>query len=151
MIQHILVALDQSAYSERALAQAQDLAQATGARITLLSAVEPLGAEDTPELAKVLQIRRERVERYLATQEQATHTAGVAQVATVLRSGEPADAILDVARELGADLIAIATHGIGARGRHAIGSVAQAVLLLAPCPVLVVRIAEETPRPSSSR
>ena len=147
MFRHILVALDQSAYSERALAHAQDLAKSSHARLSLLSVVEPLGPEDAPELGKVMELRHERAERYLATRAQAAQTAGVSDVTTVLRSGEPDDAIVDVARELGADLIAMATHGMGARGRHAIGSVAQAVLLMAPCPVLVVRIPEETPHP----
>jgi nucleotide-binding universal stress UspA family protein len=56
--------------------------------------------------------------------------------------GEPADVIADRARAIGADLIAMTTHGRGGLGRLVFGSVANAVLRDAPCPVLLVRVRE---------
>lgn len=55
------------------------------------------------------------------------------------RIGEPVKEILDVAREIGADMIVLGSHGRGAMGRLLIGSVSEAVLHGAECPVLVVR------------
>ena len=53
--------------------------------------------------------------------------------------GEPAAEIIRLARELGANLIAMGTHGRSGLGRILLGSVAEAVLRRAPCPVLTLR------------
>jgi universal stress protein A len=53
-----------------------------------------------------------------------------------------AEVIIDRARERGADLITMTAHGWGGLGRLAFGSVADAVLRSAPCPVLLVRCAK---------
>lgn len=57
--------------------------------------------------------------------------------------GPAAESIVDYARVVGADLIAMTTHGRSGLGRVIFGSVAEAVLRLAPCPVLLVRIPVE--------
>jgi len=58
----------------------------------------------------------------------------------VLRtSNAPALAIVEYAKESGADLILIGTHGRGAMAHLLMGSVAERVVRLAPCPVLTVR------------
>jgi len=56
-----------------------------------------------------------------------------------LREGEPALEILDLAQECQADLIVLGTHGRTGLGRLLMGSVAEAVLRKAPCPVLTVK------------
>ena len=56
--------------------------------------------------------------------------------------GEPGDVICDVAAEIHADLIIVGSHGLGWFKRVVIGSVSTHVLHHAPCPVLVVRLAE---------
>jgi nucleotide-binding universal stress UspA family protein len=58
------------------------------------------------------------------------------------RIGQPVREILDLAEEIGADLIVIGSHGRGAVGRLLLGSVSTAVLHGARCPVLVVRVKE---------
>lgn len=58
---------------------------------------------------------------------------------TDVRGGDPAEQITTVAGETGADLIVMGTRGRGAMTRVLVGSVARAVLLSAPCSVLVVR------------
>ncbi|HEU5288718.1 MAG TPA: universal stress protein [Candidatus Limnocylindria bacterium] len=55
-----------------------------------------------------------------------------------VRSGDPAEQICGLARERGADVIVMGTRGRGTIGRVLVGSVARAVLLSAPCSVLVV-------------
>ena len=59
-----------------------------------------------------------------------------------MRSGAPAQEIVAAAREAGADLIAMSTHGRGGLGRLIFGSVAEAVLREAEIPVLLMRTTE---------
>jgi universal stress protein A len=53
--------------------------------------------------------------------------------------GSPAEEIVRCAREFGCDLLVMGTHGRSGIGHLALGSVAEAVIRAAPCPVLVVR------------
>jgi nucleotide-binding universal stress UspA family protein len=59
--------------------------------------------------------------------------------------GRPADTIVRLAQERNADLIVMATHGRGALGHMILGSVAEKVVRLAPCPVLTVKYTENPP------
>lgn len=59
-------------------------------------------------------------------------------VSSITVQGDPVEKILAVAREFGADLIALGSHGHGALYELLVGSVASGVLKAAPCPVLVV-------------
>jgi nucleotide-binding universal stress UspA family protein len=56
-----------------------------------------------------------------------------------MTSGSPAYAIVDYAREYDIDLIVMGTHGRGALAQLMMGSVAERVVRIAPCPVLTVR------------
>ena len=64
-----------------------------------------------------------------------------------VRSGVAVDAILKLATEEGCDLIIIGTHGRGGLSRFLLGSVADRVVRLAPCPVMTVRLPSEETRP----
>ena len=66
-----------------------------------------------------------------------------------VRMGFPRKVISDCAKELQADLIMVGSHGHSAIGRFLLGSVAQAVLRIAPCPVEIVRIPAGDAAPSS--
>jgi nucleotide-binding universal stress UspA family protein len=68
-------------------------------------------------------------------------------VERALAEGPPAEAILAEAGRVGADLIAMATHGRGGLGRLVFGSVSDEVVRHAPCPVLLVRVED---RPAKS-
>ena len=57
------------------------------------------------------------------------------------REGDAADAILDVAEELGADLIVVGNKGMTGADRFLLGSVPNTVTHHAPCSVLVIRTA----------
>src|SRR5262245_19007047 len=63
-----------------------------------------------------------------------------------LLEGEPAEAIVDLARRTSCDLIALGTHGRRGLARLLMGSVAEQVVRTAPCPVLTVR----TPLPAEA-
>jgi len=144
---HLLVPLDGSEYSQRALATATDLARVTGARITLLGVIWRPQAPGVPHVEKLDDQSRKRVHDYLETLAAPVRKAGVAQVDAEVRFGQPADEIAHVAADAGVDLILMSTHGLGASGRYALGSVALKVLMSAPAPVLMVRIPEQTGMP----
>jgi nucleotide-binding universal stress UspA family protein len=61
---------------------------------------------------------------------------------TTVRTGEPPDEIIASAREVGADVIAMTTHGRTGLKRLLFGSVAEAVLRMADVPVFMLRAAQ---------
>jgi nucleotide-binding universal stress UspA family protein len=70
------------------------------------------------------------------------HPLGAVPADTRVELGTPAEAIIDVAGEAGADLIVMSTHGTTgtAVAKHSLGSVAWKVLQNAPCPVYLVPV-----------
>ncbi|MFN0050559.1 MAG: universal stress protein [Planctomycetales bacterium] len=64
---------------------------------------------------------------------------GFSDVTQIVRIGDPGSEIADYARELPADMIVIPSHGYHGVKRLLLGSVAERVLRLADCPVLVLR------------
>lgn len=60
-------------------------------------------------------------------------------VTTVVESGDTGEVILRTAEDVQADLIVMGTHGRRGLGRLVMGSVAEFVVRLAPCPVLTIR------------
>lgn len=143
-ITSILVPVDFSAASLRALASARDLATASGATIHLLHVFEtplamgafmdmytPPPGEYVEALATQARARLEA----LLTENEKTHFP----VVVAARMGMPADEILQYAREHGAiDLIVLATSGRSRVARLVMGSVADRIVRSAPCPVLTV-------------
>lgn len=140
MTQHILIPTDFSEPSEHATMTAVDLAIALGAKITLVHVHDSprfgvaevpaiLGASEEAllELAQVDMLRL--VER--------VHAKDI-EVDFVIRKGHPASTVLEVAREVGADLIVVGTHGRRALDRVLMGSVAERVVRTSHLPVLVV-------------
>jgi nucleotide-binding universal stress UspA family protein len=59
--------------------------------------------------------------------------------AVLLTSASPAQSIADYAREAPADIVVIGTHGRSGLSHLLMGSVAEKVVRIAPCPVLTVR------------
>jgi nucleotide-binding universal stress UspA family protein len=113
MYQPILVPLDGSSLAEQALPYAQKLAE-PGCQLILLE----VGQDDDLSVLE-------------------PHADSCARLETAV--GDPAEQILQVARDLNAGLIVMTTHGRGALGRWAFGSVADAVTRTSPVPVFVVR------------
>lgn len=145
MFDRILVPLDESEYSERALVPAQDLAKATGASVTLIGVLLRPTSVHVTAVPKLDEQSRLRLKQYLDGHAEAVRQAGIEHVTTEVRFGEAAGSIADLAREEQMDLIVMSTHGLGASGRYALGSVALKVLMTAPCPVFLQRIPEQAP------
>lgn len=134
----ILVPLDGSDLGEGALVYASALASALGAPIVLLSAWE--GTERDMQVtfpSMAAEIEQKATSHFGAYLEGVRERAG-ADAQSIIRAGEPGDVILDVAREIEARAIVIATHGRSGVGRWLYGSTASHVLRHANVPVLVV-------------
>jgi nucleotide-binding universal stress UspA family protein len=138
----ILVAVDFSAHSAKALELAIGLAKTFGARIHLLHAyhLPPLvGMPDEivipPDFWTGV---RDAAARKLDKSAQKVKAAGV-PVETHLVEFAPSDAIVETARKTKADLIVMGTRGLTGFKHALLGSVAERTLRLAPCPVLTVK------------
>ncbi len=145
MFRSILVGTDGSATAASAVSQAIELAVSLGAGLQIVCAYEPVPqsrlraeAEAAPRDAEWMLGPREDVD---ATLEEARGRAAAAGVSahTFARQGDPADAILDVAEETGADLIIIGNKGMTGAKRFLLGSVPNKVSHHAPCSVLIIR------------
>jgi nucleotide-binding universal stress UspA family protein len=135
-IRHILAPTDFSDPSLQAITYAFELAQAFGAKLSLLHVIElpvyPM--EVYPLLEELEQDARTALARLLPEAEDA-HV----DVSHLVEIGLPYQKILQTAAAEKADLIVIATHGRTGLSHLVLGSVAERVVRLAPCPVLTVR------------
>ena len=139
MFNHILVPLDGSEHSERALGTALSLAEAYGgARVTLL-AVMLRFPESKIHVPRLDEQSEQRGRDYLLDVISHLGPQSVPIDAQV-RLGVPAAEIVAAAHTLGIDLLVMSTHGTtgSERDRKSIGSTAWRVLHEAPCPILLV-------------
>ena len=145
MHKRALVSLDGSQVAEAIIPFILDIAGPLDMEVVLLRVVEPIPPivlEGSPHVeVGDVGVRYTDAEEYLAPIAVELRTKGV-RVETQVRLGNPADQIAAAARETGADLIAMATHGRGGLGRLVFGSVAQAVLRHVDLPVLLMRTTE---------
>lgn len=140
----ILVPTDFSDCAEQALDYAVALAGKLGATVHLLNAIT-IPALGVPELGVALTstMMESTVRTHHGELDRlATHRAS-ANIDTILRTGDARDVIVDVAKEIGADLIVMGTHGRRGVRRALIGSIAEGVLRTAPCPVLTIRLRKD--------
>lgn len=141
----IVVGTDGSDTATEAVNQAVNLASQLNAILAIVSAYEPVPAtrlreeaKQAPEDLQWMIHPREDVEKTLVEAQQLAEKAGV-EVKVFARQGDPADAILDVAEEQGADLILVGNKGMTGAKRFLLGSVPNTVSHKAPCSVLIVR------------
>lgn len=139
----IVVPTDFSRCSEEAWDVARRLAAGLGSELVLIHVfVEgALWSEGPFNMDRVREVFAHG--RALATQRleewAAPARAAGSTVRAVVRDGNPYQEILSLAADERADLIVIGTHGRGGFNRALLGSVADRVVRLAPCPVLTVR------------
>lgn len=152
LCRRILVPLDGSDLAQAVLPVAYDLARCTAASVVLLRVIPEPVMDIVEAPAKLLlgnlprdsthdkriEYERETAQRSL---DAVAHTfvAREIPVETLVRFGQPAETILDVAQSVGADLIAMATHGCSGIRRFLLGSVADRVVRHAHVPVVLVR------------
>jgi nucleotide-binding universal stress UspA family protein len=125
-----------------------DLARATDATVHLVSAwTVPAAIYSYPTQVVPDDLASQYEGQATAILEQEHHAleeGGVRVVTDHVVFGRAADAILDVAGSVGADLVVVGNRGHGALTRLALGSVSEAVVRQATLPVLVVRVGEQS-------
>lgn len=126
--ERILLAYDGSKNAESALSRAASMAEACGARLTIVVVVPPSAYEET------VQSGREVLGKAVA---KAKRTVG--DVTGVLRDGQAADEILGASEEQRADLVVIGRRGLSAVERLLMGGTSSAVVAHSKCDVLVVK------------
>jgi nucleotide-binding universal stress UspA family protein len=139
----ILVPVDFSEHSAEALRTAVALGRSYGAALTLVHVFDPAAYAVPQEFALFTPMQLERLTREFEDQLAATKSEalklGAARVETRLLSGTPAFRIADFAKDAGADLIVMGTHGRTGVRHLFLGSVAERVVRAAPCAVLTVK------------
>ena len=144
-LKNILVSTDFSEASDAALVYGRELAVRFHATLHVLHVTENVyvtafGAETYAAMDPNLQAEleggaRTRLNELVIDSDQ----SGPPTSPVVVTSSAPAFAIIDYAGEHAIDLIVMGTHGRGALAHLLMGSVAERVVRLAPCPVLTVR------------
>ena len=151
MIRKILCATDLTAASEVAVQTALELARELDASVTLLHVVEPayisramfapFTTADQEFLTGIARREQEAAIRLMTDQVATLNRPGreSVPVVTTVRRGIPSDVISLTAREVGADLLVVGTHGRTGISHALLGSVAERLVRTAPCEVLVAR------------
>jgi nucleotide-binding universal stress UspA family protein len=139
MFQSIVVGTDGSQTAAEAVRRAAELARSSGAQLHLVSAYKPIqGAKVTgggPESEAWRVAPDMNVEAILRDTMSSLRDL---QVEEHSRQGDPADAILSVAEDCGADLIVVGNKGMTGGKRFLLGSVPNKVSHHAPCSVMIV-------------
>jgi nucleotide-binding universal stress UspA family protein len=153
MYTQVLVPLDGSEASERALTHAQSVAHAFGAKVHLLQVISlsheyeaawgggdahPTVIEYSLETAReITAAQQSRAERYLQDIAARLEEQGL-QVAKTVRQGPIWESIADFVADNGIDLVVMSTHGRGGLQRLFIGSVTDRVIRSSHVPILAI-------------
>jgi nucleotide-binding universal stress UspA family protein len=145
-IMKVLLAVDHSPQSASAILALSRRPLPEGSVVGVISVVEKAGPPPVGELLtsaggdlKEYQRLRVAAVETLTKEVAATLEAKGLKVETMVREGHPADAIVEEAKQWGAGLIVMGSHGYRGITRLLLGSVAQEVVNRAPCSVEVVR------------
>jgi nucleotide-binding universal stress UspA family protein len=151
MYRLIVVPLDASAASERALPWATRIAAAAGCPLRLVRVVTPAPALGTElygamvlDAEAMKDMRREGEQSLRGLADQVRARTGLGVTAVALDGGLP-DALAEHVRESGADLVVMTTHDRGRLERLLLGSTAESLVRRISVPVLLVRVDEEAP------
>ena len=140
----IVVATDGSPYSTAAASEAIGIAKKNGSKLTVISVVPaelatPTDIDFAATQRELLAEKEMQVaEKNAKAVKEAAAKEGVAVQAFVM-TGKPADAIIETAREKNADLIVVGSHGRTGLERLLMGSVAERVIVMSTCAVLVAK------------
>jgi nucleotide-binding universal stress UspA family protein len=144
-ITRILVPVDFSAHSEKAVRYATTVANRFGARLTLLHVIEDpfvTGAWSAeafvPNMPELLNTLTQAAQQKMAELKKRLAEHGFV-VETAVITGKPATTIVDEAKTGRFDLIVMGTHGRTGVSHVVMGSIAERVVQKAPCAVLTVR------------
>jgi len=145
MLKNILVPIDGSEYSQKALEFACELADKFDGNLHLVHVPQGSAADRVMVLggaAVMLHAGRNEIEAagrsLMEAARQAAEDCAPGRVTTELRAGDPADEIVKSAKDTSADCIVIGSRGLGDFGGLLLGSVSHKVNHTAPCTCITV-------------
>lgn len=139
----ILIAIDNSKYSEAAVNGVPNYFKPQAAQIKILHVLTPIFLSAVPQMSRgyapEMEVQAKEARALVDKHTQKLRADGYA-VEAVVESGEVRESIIDTAARWNADLILLGSHGHKGMGRLLLGSVAESVVRHANCSVLVVRL-----------
>lgn len=140
-IQGVMVPVDFSKESVLAAKFAVSLAEEYKTKLYVMNVQEPLHSSLRPYISDFEEFQEKLIEQVKDDLSKVIPAAikERVQVEEILEFGHPHHVIVDKAKELGVDVIVIATQGRTGLAHVLLGSVAERVIRHAPCPVFVVR------------
>lgn len=148
MFRKVLIAVDGSAHSKRAIAYGAKIAAQNGAEVVLFHVMRHLGSDRVPpdleELEHIEHVRlteadmlRGVADAVVIEARDLAGTQGATNVQSVIQDGDPATRILEYCKAHEVDLIVIGRRGLGGLASLLLGSVSQKVSHAAPCACLL--------------
>jgi nucleotide-binding universal stress UspA family protein len=142
LYKRVLVAVDGSSCSGKAAKTAVDLCARYDAELHVIFVISELVVDNFKRLGKaqadeVMESLKDEGRKYFRDVRDTAKEVGVKMVEAI-RQGFPADEIVTYAKKVRIDIIVMGTHGRRVGTRPLIGSTADRVIHLAPCPILIV-------------
>ena len=145
---HIVVGTDGSPTAEHAVREAAGLAKSFGSHLTIVTAFMPRTDEEVareqervPEdLRWMLTDAAQAEDRATAGRAVAAHL-GLEDVTVRVGRGDPAEVLIGVAEDIGADLIVVGSKGMTSAARFVLGSVPNKVSHHTPCDLAIIHTA----------
>ena len=148
MFRKVLIAIDGSGHSKRAVAYGAKIAAQDGAEVVLFHVMRHLGSDRVPpELEQLEHIEHVRLteadmlrsvaDAVVTEARDLASTAGATNVQSVIQDGDPATQLLEYSKAHEVDLIVIGRRGLGGLASLLLGSVSQKVTHAAPCACLL--------------
>ena len=136
MVKNIIWATDGSPTAESEYPVVVDIVESSGGKLIVAHAGEMVGAAEAGIFVDSTEVLQAKLERTVEELKDAGLDAELALVET--SRGKAAQAIADLAQNVGADLVIVGNRGYGAVAAVFLGSFTFRLLQIAPCPVLVV-------------
>lgn len=137
MFKTVLFSVDRSREASEAADIVSNVVKTYQGKLVLLSVVETPEADAPTSIAETEMASPEAIAQLLEAAKAAFSQQGI-EAEVIERQGKPAFVICDVADEVNADLIIMGCRGLGLTDEGAADSVANRVINLSPCPVLIV-------------
>jgi nucleotide-binding universal stress UspA family protein len=135
---NILVPLDGSGDSQKALLQACDLAKNYQANLILVYVVEKSHSLNLLDRKEYLEILRKFGNKVLIKGKQTAKTKGI-DVTTIMKEGNISNEIVKLAKNKKCNLLIVGSKGLGATARFFLGSISNKLANNSPCSVLIVK------------
>jgi nucleotide-binding universal stress UspA family protein len=141
----ILIAVDDSPDSERAVEFVTRMRWPAGSRVIVMTAWQPIAvavnmhyAGPIPPPVEHLQAQRRRHRAVVDRTQGLLRAVGFSTEGRIME-GDPRECLMEIVKDLGVDLLVMGSHGRGALGRALMGSVSSHAVTHIPCSVLVVK------------